>query len=151
MARTESDAGATGAGSSGAETEATAAGAQAEGEAARAEEPESGIEKGESNVHMEHSRVDSTGSPVRSEPPPETDEQRATRIYEEKLKRYNEVANELKSSSAKVSDVPLYIALSPVAFMPAPNAVVGLTLAACARHRNLIKYCICCSLHLTWR
>ena len=54
---------------------------------------------------MEHSRVDSTGSPVRSEPPPETDEQRATPIYEEKLKRYNEVANELKSSRAKVSDV----------------------------------------------
>lgn len=117
-ARTESESGATGAAAdAGAVAAGASAGAgeqQAEGEAAahvEQSECESGIEKGESNVQVERSSIDSTGSlsPVRQEPPqepptplPESDEQRARRVYEEKLERVKQVANELGSGSAKV-------------------------------------------------
>lgn len=128
-ARTESESGATGAA---ADAGAVAAGAgaeageqQAEGEAVahvEQSECESGIEKGESNVQVERSSIDSTGSlsPVRQEPPqepptplPESDEQRARRVYEEKLERVKQVANELGSGSAKVLYSTVLCSLHP--------------------------------------
>ncbi len=78
--------------------------AAADGEE-KEKDDESGVEKGEIALQVTPDRLDGNGmhvEPQQPQEPQETEEQRVRRLYEEKLRRYNEVTNELKNSKAKV-------------------------------------------------